>query len=416
VTYTGAIEKLGQPPLPAEVEAFVRRTEADPGRHERSLLLLAFHPFPEDALVDRLQIIAPSALEALARSPDPSAVAGEAVRRLAAVGIARRSSDAGFRGRIDREVQLRRDVNAAVRRLPIRRLARYLVDALLTEPRLLWQVGMQLAMNELLRGLAQRVFESEVPETLYAQIGGALRHMAEQRRQRVPIFRRGVERERLRRIRGRERRQQLPPVLPSTGERATLASIVPLGLAQPSPSVREQIIRLGKSGERAQRQRALDLIVATYYRRPRMLHRIVYDPTFRSPPYDVETGFANLGRPQTIRIGPRFFTDFRRRFERRARTIGHELQHVLQRTAGRPIRNRHTREFLAIWWTVTAVIPGLRPLGRAQTLAYISEPNVGAMAQYRRMPEADRRRYRRVYEQLRLLLRRLERRPVRTGR
>jgi hypothetical protein len=89
---------------------------------------------------------------------------------------------------------------------------------------------------------------------------------------------------------------------------------------------------------------------------------------------------------------------------------------VLQRTTSRPIRNPHTREFLAIWWTVTAVVPGLRPLGRAQTLAYLNDPDGGAMAQYRGMPETDRLRYRRAYERLRLLMRRLETRPVRTGR
>jgi hypothetical protein len=89
---------------------------------------------------------------------------------------------------------------------------------------------------------------------------------------------------------------------------------------------------------------------------------------------------------------------------------------VLQRTTSRPIRNPHTREFLAVWWTVTAVVPGLRPLGRTQTLAYLNDPNGGAMAQYGRMPETDRLRYRRAYERLRLLMRRLETRPVRTGR
>jgi hypothetical protein len=272
---------------------------------------------------------------------------------------------------------------------------------LVSHPRLLWQVSVQLAMNELPQRLAREVFESGAPESFYAQIGEILWQAAQQRQPSVPVVRRRVERERRRREQQRRRPRQPAAPAPWLEQRlpASTGHATP-GLGQPGPRVRELIIRLGESGDKARRQQALDLIVDTYYRRPRALRRIVDDPSFTSPPYDVQMGFAGFGRAHTIKTGPRF-TDFRRRFDRRARTIGHELQRVLQRASRQPIQDPHTREFLAISWTVTGHIPVLRPLGRRQPLAYLQHPTQGAMAQYSRMPEADRRRYRRAYEQLR---------------
>jgi hypothetical protein len=404
--YLGAVEELAQQALPAELEAFLRRVEADPDRHERLLLHMAFHPSPRQAFVDRLAAAAPLTHAVLARSQDPGPAVEVAVRRLAAAGMAHRGRDAGFRGRMQREARLRQHVNRALNRIAQPRRDRYLVEAFLVpHPRLLWQVGMQLAMNELPQRLAREVFESGAPESLYAQIGESLRQAAQQRESTDPDFRRSVERERRRREQQRPRpHQRAAP--PSWREQRlpVLAGRAGPGLGQPGPRVRELIIRLGESGDDTRRQRALDLIVDTYYRRPRALRGIVYDPSFKSPPYDVETGFAGFGQPQTIKIGPGFFTDFRRRFDRRARTIGHELRHVLQRASRPPIQDPHTREFLAIYWTVTADIPGLRPLGRRQTLTYLQDPTEGAMAHYDLMPEADKRRYRREYLRLRGLV------------
>lgn len=64
---------------------------------------------------------------------------------------------------------------------------------------------------------------------------------------------------------------------------------------QVADSRKEEIIRLGESEDPANRQRALDLIIDTYYQRPPTLASIVYDPDFHSDPHDVETGFARLG-------------------------------------------------------------------------------------------------------------------------
>jgi len=242
---------------------------------------------------------------------------------------------------------------------------------------------------------------------------------------------------------------------------------------------REQIIALGESQNDADRQRALDLIIDTYYERPPHFGRIVYDPNLRSQsPQDAETGPAQgqpqFGGRQIIHIGPRFFNSFRERFEQRARTIGHELQHVgqlspaNQRTAGRtiagiglglgvgllaagaglgiaswagaslssgliggvlaggavlggviggladpfrktdePIRDRNTREFLAIHWVVTAQVPGLRALPPGQILQNITQPGEGALDRYQRMPAEDQQRYRRQYDEILEIQRRL---------
>ncbi|RUT02468.1 hypothetical protein DSM106972_059460 [Dulcicalothrix desertica PCC 7102] len=266
----------------------------------------------------------------------------------------------------------------------------------------------------------------------------------------------------------------------------SLASAATAIQRQIADSRREEIIRLGESEDPANRQRALELIIETYYERPDTLARIEYDPDFNyESPQDAETGFAPLRQPQTIKIGSRFFNRFRERFDQRARTIGHELQHVVQRapvsqqqSGGRtvgstllgigvgilggaalggiglgvaaaagaslsplaiglglaggavlggviggiadpfssrtteqsqePIQNSHTREFLALYWTVTANVSGLRPLSRGQTLQNIRQPNVGALDEYRQMPPDDQRRYREQYEHIQRILRELE--------
>jgi hypothetical protein len=109
--------------------------------------------------------------------------------------------------------------------------------------------------------------------------------------------------------------------------------------ADGSAATRERIITLGEAGDAASRQQALDLILSTYYDRPDNFESIVYDPNLQSTsPQDAETGPApgqqSFGGRQRITIGPRFFNHLRDRFEQRVRTIGHELQHVGQRSPG----------------------------------------------------------------------------------
>ncbi len=161
-----------------------------------------------------------------------------------------------------------------------------------------------------------------------------------------------------------------------------------------------KIITLGESAKAADRQKALDLIVDRFFKRHPKLKEIVYDSTFESGAYDIETGFARLGSNQTIKVGPRFFTQWKRRIDRRIRTVGHELEHVEQRAQKNPIKNKHTREFLAVHWTITAKIKGVSSLGRAQTLQYITQPRAGALAKWKEMPEADKQLYQKQYKEV----------------
>jgi len=262
----------------------------------------------------------------------------------------------------------------------------------------------------------------------------------------------------------------------------------PMGAAKPPVAAdpREEIIRLAESNKATDRQRALDMILATYYKRPPALAAIVYDPDFvahrkavdpRDIPQDVDTG-GGYGEPQTITVGPHFFHEFRERYAQRVRTIGHELQHVEQRAPSEtepgkrsvgstllgglagaaagaaiaggalavaakaganlsgpviggvlggaaalggiagaiwdpfrpkqqtkePIENKHTREFLAIYWTVTAEVPGLEQMALRQRIRAITEKDKGALAEYAKMPLEDQKRYAAEYVRLRALL------------
>jgi hypothetical protein len=104
---------------------------------------------------------------------------------------------------------------------------------------------------------------------------------------------------------------------------------------------REQIITLAESTDPADRQAALNLIVATYFHPSSSFAGIVYEQDFvakrrkKNPkpkisPQQADTG-EGFDKPQTVWIGPHFFTRFRERYAQRVRTIGHELQHVEQR-------------------------------------------------------------------------------------
>jgi hypothetical protein len=248
----------------------------------------------------------------------------------------------------------------------------------------------------------------------------------------------------------------------------------------PFAAAQQQIITLGETQDAASRQRALDLILSTYYQRPPNFDGIFYDANFQSTsPQGAETGPSpgqpSFGGRQRTTISPRFFNNIRSRFDQRVRTIGHELQHVGQRSPGKersvgstfagigvgaaigaaaggiglgiaaaahatmsagliggvlgaagavggliggltdpfasspePVRNQHTREFLAIHWTVTSQVRGIGALPRGQMLQNINQPGAGALAEYQQMPAEDQQRYRRQYEEILEIKRRLE--------
>lgn len=134
---------------------------------------------------------------------------------------------------------------------------------------------------------------------------------------------------------------------------STSAGEVHRQVAAPAADPRTRIIALAEAGDATSRQQALDLILSTYYDRPAALASIVYDPDYvahaqaqnrasgRSEnagisPQNADTGpapsEAAFGGRQQITIGPAFFVNFRSRYEQRVRTVGHELQHVGQRS------------------------------------------------------------------------------------
>jgi hypothetical protein len=270
-------------------------------------------------------------------------------------------------------------------------------------------------------------------------------------------------------------------------------SAAPHGESDAKPQdTREQIIALAESDVAADRQRALDLIVSTYYERPANFGGVFYRPDYRPVNAAGEraqdigtgpvTGHSAYGGSQIIEVGQRFFEHFRERYAQRVRTIGHELQHVSQRSPAKnrsvqstlggagvgaaiggalgagaigiaaathaslsagliggvigglaavggviggivdpfasqadPIRNRDTREFLAIHWVLTANVRGLDPLPPRQALQNINYPKEGALDRYRHMPPEDQKRYRREYEEILDLKRRLESDTSRSG-
>jgi hypothetical protein len=258
----------------------------------------------------------------------------------------------------------------------------------------------------------------------------------------------------------------------------------PMSVQRQAAKPRERILQLAESETVADRQQALDLIVSAYYQRPATLKAIVYDPAYRyQSPQEAETQGEVGAESQTIRIGAKFFLHFSERYEQRVRTIGHELQHVGQKSPekgpgkrtvgstllgvgagvlvgaalggiglgiaklagaslegaaiglvlgggaalggavggisdpfrrserrGEPIRNQHTREFLAIYWTVTAEVPGLGQMELNQRITAITLRRTGALAEYGQMPPEDQRLHRRKYEELQILLEQLTRR------
>jgi peptidoglycan hydrolase-like protein with peptidoglycan-binding domain len=80
----------------------------------------------------------------------------------------------------------------------------------------------------------------------------------------------------------------------------------------------------------------------------------------------VTSGVIGTGNPQTVRVGPSTFTAS---YAHMIRIIGHELQHVQQRSGATPIVNQHLREFLAFAWealsTDSPALPAAERVGHA---------------------------------------------------
>jgi peptidoglycan hydrolase-like protein with peptidoglycan-binding domain len=96
------------------------------------------------------------------------------------------------------------------------------------------------------------------------------------------------------------------------------------------------------------------------------LDSIRYDPTVTGADA-VTGGTIGTGQPQTVSVGPSAFTAS---YEHMIRIIGHELQHVQQRSGATPIVDQHVREFLSFAWealsTDTAPLPAAERVQHAQ--------------------------------------------------
>jgi hypothetical protein len=106
---------------------------------------------------------------------------------------------------------------------------------------------------------------------------------------------------------------------------------------------------------------AIKLVVDTYHLPTTNLAKIAFDASVTDA--DATTsGEVKTGAPQTVLVGP---SAFKESFAHFIRIVGHELQHVQQRTGAKPITNQNVREFLAFAWEVLdTTTPSLTPAER----------------------------------------------------
>lgn len=105
----------------------------------------------------------------------------------------------------------------------------------------------------------------------------------------------------------------------------------------------------------------IHMIVNAFHFPTANLAAITFDATVTGADA-VTTGTIATGQPQTVRVGPSTFTAG---YAHMIRIIGHELQHVQQRSGATPITEQHVREFLAFAWEALSTdSPPLAPADR----------------------------------------------------
>ena len=139
---------------------------------------------------------------------------------------------------------------------------------------------------------------------------------------------------------------------------------------------------------------AIQLIVDAHHFPTANLASIQFDATVTGADA-ITTGTIGAGSPQTVRVGP---STFSAPYEHMIRIIGHELQHVQQRSAPAPIANQHVREFLSFAWEALATeSPALTPADR------VGHANI-AIHHWNAAPVADRTPHQSVRDRLDLLI------------
>jgi hypothetical protein len=125
---------------------------------------------------------------------------------------------------------------------------------------------------------------------------------------------------------------------------------------------------------------AIHVIVDAHHFPTANLANIQFDATVAGADA-VTNGVIGTGQPQTVRVGP---TAFAAGYEHMIRIIGHELQHVQQRSGAAPIVNQHVREFLSFAWE--ALDTGAPALSAADR---VNHANI-AIQHWNAAPVADR--------------------------
>jgi hypothetical protein len=128
---------------------------------------------------------------------------------------------------------------------------------------------------------------------------------------------------------------------------------------------------------------AIHVIVDAYNLPTTNLARIYYDTTMTSADA-MTSGTIATGAPQTVQVGPSTFTGS---YEHAVKIIGHELQHVQQRTGTTPITNQNVREFLSwSWEALDTTTPALTPAERVShannAIRYYNNLSTGEKATY----------------------------------
>jgi Domain of unknown function (DUF4157) len=125
---------------------------------------------------------------------------------------------------------------------------------------------------------------------------------------------------------------------------------------------------------------AIHVVVNAFHFPTANLAAIQFDATVTGADA-VTTGVIGTGQPQTVRVGPSTFTAD---YPHMIRIIGHELQHVQQRSGAAPIANQHVREFLSFAWEALSTdSPALTAADR------VTHANI-AINHWNQAPAADR--------------------------
>jgi len=124
------------------------------------------------------------------------------------------------------------------------------------------------------------------------------------------------------------------------------------------------------------------------------LASISYDATVTHADADTSGNIAT-GAPQTVRVGP---STFAANYAHMIRIIGHELQHVQQRTGATPIVNQNVREFLSYAWE--ALDTSAPPLTAPER---VSHANL-AITRYNTFSAPEKTTYNAMYTRLQTLI------------